>query len=147
MYRSYGAIEHRRQYSSPSTFSKLDVAENAPVVDGYLSHGFIIRGSLVRGSVALLPRAMLNWKVQRFEDLTLESFILFHLIEPQIELVVLGTGSKVERVDPAISQFLKRKGISLEVQDTPNACATFNFLLDEGRPAGAALIPPPHIPP
>lgn len=63
MYRSYGAIEHRRQYSSPSTFSKLDVAENAPVVDGYLSHGFIIRGSLVRGSVALLPRAMLNWKV------------------------------------------------------------------------------------
>lgn len=81
------------------------------------------------------------------------------------ELVVLGTGSSVERINPEITKFLKRKGISIEIQDTvgplhiignillysyliqPNACATFNFMLDEGRPAGAALIPPRHIPP
>lgn len=84
-----------------STFSKLDVPELAPVVYGYLSHGFIIRGSLVQGSVALLPRAMFNWKVlcqcmvvslqqheslqvDKFEDLTPESFTLFHLIEPRL---------------------------------------------------------------
>ena len=34
------------------------------------------------------------------------------------ELVVLGTGYKVERLDPSIGKFLKRKGISLEIQDT-----------------------------
>lgn len=34
------------------------------------------------------------------------------------ELVVLGTGSRVERVNPEIRQFLRKKGISLEVQDT-----------------------------
>ena len=34
------------------------------------------------------------------------------------ELVVLGTGSTVVRINPDITKFLKRKGISLEVQDT-----------------------------
>lgn len=49
----------------PSTFSKIEVSEHAPLVECYLSHGFIIRGSLVRGSVALLPRGMFNWKVKQ----------------------------------------------------------------------------------
>eukprot|EP00731_Ephydatia_muelleri_P003794 Em0001g3794a len=98
------------------------------------------------GSVALLPRALLHWKVSRFEDLTPESFVLFHLVQPKLDLVVLGTGSKVRRVPPEIYAYLKKFKINLEVQDTPNACATFNFLLDEGRPVGAALIPPELVP-
>ena len=91
------------------------------------------------------------------------------------DVLVLGMGTKVKKVDPAILSYLHRKGISVEIQDTvrrdwslvrctaryvtlivyvflslpsqPNACATFNFLLDEGRPAGAALIPPDYVPP
>lgn len=144
----YGA--QLRQYTdtfTPPTFSKLEVSERAPEISGYLTNGFIIRGNAVFGSVALLPRGFFNWKVQMVGDIVPESFALFHLIEPKLELVVLGTGSSVERINPEITKFLKRKGISIEIQDTPNACATFNFMLDEGRPAGAALIPPRHIPP
>ena len=85
-----------------------------------------------------------------------------------VDLIVLGTGTRVEQLDPDILKALKRKGLNLEIQDTveytdnnlwhiilacelsftqPNACATFNFLLSEGRPVGAALVPPHHIPP
>lgn len=144
----------RRAYSGPdgdlilpATLSKVNVVEAAPVIQGYFTNGFMIRGVRVMGSVALLPRGMLHWKVTGEHDVCPESFSLFHMIEPRIDLVVLGTGSKVERVSPALTSYLQRKGISLEVQDTPNACATFNFLLDEGRPAGAALIPPDYISP
>ena len=98
------------------------------------------------------------------------------------DLLVLGTGTHVQRIPADITALLQRRGIALEVQDTvrtpetvtiatslpsgphpplsplsllslpspsfqPNACATFNFLLGEGRPAGAALIPPNYIPP
>ena len=35
-----------------------------------------------------------------------------------IDLVVIGTGSRIQRLDSAVAQYLKRKGISLEVQDT-----------------------------
>ncbi len=84
------------------------------------------------------------------------------------DLIVLGTGSRVRRIDQAVIDYLLRKGINVEIQDTvsgclppsplgycaallsppqPHACATFNYLLDEARPAGAALIPPEYIPP
>jgi len=35
-----------------------------------------------------------------------------------IEIIVLGTGPRVERVDSDITKFLKKKGISLEIQDS-----------------------------
>lgn len=74
-------------------------------------------------------------KVNDVEELTPESFTLFHLIEPQIgkrlrrdhisltrpllsDLLVLGTGSKVKKINPIITSYLHRKGISLEIQDT-----------------------------
>ena len=41
-----------------------------------------------------------------------------------VDVVVLGTGSKVERVDPAIRSYLQRKGISLEIQDTVRSSQT-----------------------
>ena len=56
----------RRNYTDsfiPTTFAKLDVAEHSPVVNGYMTDGFIIRSNLVHGSVALLPRGFFNWKV------------------------------------------------------------------------------------
>lgn len=131
----------------PATFSKLEVSDSAPMVNGYTTRGFVVNSNTVYGSVALLPRGFLSWKVASWDDLTVEKFALFYLIRPKIDLVVLGTGSKVQRVNLELLQNLKKKGINLEIQDTPNACATFNFLLSEGRPAGAALIPPEHIPP
>lgn len=58
-----GLRRHATDVPAPSTFSRLDVPELAPVVDGYLTHGFTIHGCLLKGSVALLPRAKFNWKV------------------------------------------------------------------------------------
>lgn len=34
------------------------------------------------------------------------------------EILVLGTGARVERIDPSVLALLKRKGIAVEVQDT-----------------------------
>lgn len=90
-----------------------------------------------------------------------------------LEIVVVGTGDKSSRLDPKIQSYLRKHYISLEVQDTvsgfhlmycplktfsscsqcllcpfvlqANAAATFNFLLEERRLVGAALIPPKSI--
>lgn len=88
-----------------------------------------------------------------------------------LEIVVVGTGDRTERLQPQVLRAMRQRGIAVEVQDTvclvlgnaeaspglalalaqlmlafslqPNACATFNFLCHEGRVTGAALIPPP----
>ena len=35
-----------------------------------------------------------------------------------LDLIVVGTGTRVERLDPALFQALKKKGLNVEVQDT-----------------------------
>ncbi|XP_004625132.1 NADH dehydrogenase [ubiquinone] 1 alpha subcomplex assembly factor 3 [Octodon degus] len=112
-------------------------------IDSYSSWGFMVNGNRVLGPCALLPHSMLQWNVGSHLDITEESFSLFWMLEPRIEIVVVGTGNRTERLHSLLLQAMRRRGIAVEVQDTPNACATFNFLCHEGRVTGAALIPPP----
>ncbi|XP_060898805.1 NADH dehydrogenase [ubiquinone] 1 alpha subcomplex assembly factor 3 [Labrus mixtus] len=113
------------------------------MIHSYSAHGFNIDGNRVLGPCAVLPPAILQWNVGSNKDITEQSVSLFHMIEPRIEILILGTGARVERISPLVLALLKKKGIAVEVQDTPNACATFNFLTSERRLVAAGLIPPP----
>ncbi|XP_075430606.1 NADH dehydrogenase [ubiquinone] 1 alpha subcomplex assembly factor 3 isoform X2 [Ascaphus truei] len=114
-------------------------------VDSYSTHGFVINGDKVIGPCAVIPRSILQWNVGCHTEISLESLALFHMLVPRIEILVLGTGDRVERLDPNILKFMRQKGVAVEVQDTPNACATFNFLISERRVVAAGLIPPIHV--
>ncbi|XP_062842812.1 NADH dehydrogenase [ubiquinone] 1 alpha subcomplex assembly factor 3 [Trichomycterus rosablanca] len=114
-----------------------------PIIYSYSPRGFNIDGNRVIGPCAVVPPAILQWNVGSHTDITVESLSLFYLMEPRIEVLVLGTGARTERLDPDVLAFMRRKGIAMEVQDTPNACATFNFLTSERRITAAGLIPPP----
>ncbi|KAK7916650.1 hypothetical protein WMY93_012411 [Mugilogobius chulae] len=132
---------HRLGQSDDELYQRTSVSimkkeqGSGPMIQSYSSRGFNIDGNRVFGPCAVLPPAILQWKVGSHTDITEESVSLFHMIEPRIEILVLGTGAKVERIDPSVLALLKKKGISVEVQDTPNACATFNFLTSERRVA------------
>ncbi|KAL9838733.1 NADH dehydrogenase [ubiquinone] 1 alpha subcomplex assembly factor 3 isoform 1-T1 [Geothlypis trichas] len=117
---------------------------NIMFIEGYSTRGFTISGDLVVGPCAVLPRSILQWNVGSHRDISLESLSLFRLLEPQIEILVLGTGDRVERLHPAMMKQMRECGIAVEVQDTvrANACATFNFLMNERRVVAAGLIPP-----
>lgn len=112
-------------------------------IDSYSSRGFVVNGNRVFGPCALLPHSVVQWNVGSHQDITEESFSLFWMLEPRIEIVVVGTGDRTERLQSQVLRAMRQRGIAVEVQDTPNACATFNFLCHEGRVTGAALIPPP----
>nr|XP_038041951.1 NADH dehydrogenase [ubiquinone] 1 alpha subcomplex assembly factor 3 [Anas platyrhynchos] len=111
-------------------------------IEGYSPRGFTISGSVVVGPCAVLPRTILQWNVGSWQDISFQSLALFRLLEPPVEVLVLGTGDRVERLHPAVLKQMRACGIAVEVQDTPNACATFNFLSTEGRLVAAGLIPP-----
>ncbi|KAM6169902.1 NADH dehydrogenase [ubiquinone] 1 alpha subcomplex assembly factor 3 [Rhynchocyon petersi] len=118
-------------------------SQHTMYIDSYNSRGFTVSGNRVLGPCALLPHSVVQWNVGSHQDIIEESFSLFWLLEPPIEIVVVGTGDRTERLRPEVLRAMRQRGIAIEVQDTPNACATFNFLCHEGRVTGAALIPPP----
>jgi uncharacterized protein len=72
------------------------------------------------------------------EELAVEDLEL--LLETTPEIVVIGTGWAPARPPRELTFAMARRGIGLEVMDTPAACRTFNILIAEGRRPAALLV-------
>ncbi|XP_065179285.1 NADH dehydrogenase [ubiquinone] 1 alpha subcomplex assembly factor 3-like [Sycon ciliatum] len=142
---------HTRTIATPSNpfleGSSRTVIETAsydgthPLVHAYSPVGFTISSRRVFGPVCLLPNCFMQWKVMRKEDITPESLVIYPLLYPKIEVLIIGLGDRVSRLDPSIKERLLAEGIAVDAMDTPNACSTYNYIATEGRKVGAALIP------
>ena len=62
------------------------------------------------------------------------------LLQTTPEILVIGTGWSAARPPRELMFAMARRGIGLEVMDTPAACRTFNILIAEGRRPAALLI-------
>ncbi|XP_078064037.1 NADH dehydrogenase [ubiquinone] 1 alpha subcomplex assembly factor 3 isoform X2 [Mustelus asterias] len=92
-------------------------------IDGYSRHGFTVNGNRVFGPCAVIPQAIVQWNVGSYKDINEDSLALFYILEPKIEILVLGMGDRIQRLDPKLLVFMKSKGIAVEVQDTVSEAA------------------------
>lgn len=91
-------------------------------------------------SVALnAERVISEWRPSTIDDMTIAG--LEPVLAGQPEMLVLGTGWQ-HCLPPRDLMFaLARRGIGLEMMDTPAACRTFNILIaEERRPAAILLL-------
>ena len=56
------------------------------------------------------------------------------------ELVIFGSGARLQFVSPALLRCLIERRIGVETMDTAAACRTYNILLAEGRNVAAAIL-------
>jgi uncharacterized protein len=78
------------------------------------------------------------WPASTPAELTAAHFERILALEPQ--LVIFGSGPKLQFVKPALIRALIEHHIGVETMDTPAACRTFNVLAAEGRAVVAALL-------
>lgn len=103
--------------------------------------------SLTQFLTGVASRSVLSWNISGVEDINEESLHLFTILEPKLDLIVLGIGDTLQdrTFHKRIFPLLKSKRMNIEILPTESACATFNFLNSEGRCVAAALIPPKVI--
>jgi len=89
-------------------------------------------------SLVVLPDRVLEWVPASFDDLT--QLVFARLAELPVEILILGTGTRLRFPHPSRTQALADARIGLEVMDTHAACRTYNILLAEDRRVGAALL-------
>ena len=65
---------------------------------------------------------------------------LRELIDARPEMIVLGTGWTAALPPRDLVFTLAKKGIGIEVMDTPAACRTYNILVSEDRDVAAVLL-------
>jgi len=114
-------------------------------IDAYGNGGFRFADMSHRGSILCLPSGVYAWEPAapgRIDVASIEpgAFAAVFAEKGALGLLLLGTGRSLTRPGPEVRKAFVAEGIALEVMDTGAACRTYNVLLAEGRPVGAALV-------
>ncbi|KAI0832742.1 DUF498-domain-containing protein [Trametes gibbosa] len=119
--------------TAPAVQVKAIAQNGIQLADGLLLSSACI---FLDGKVFLwnVPETLWNgWKPAHFE--------IFETVVPRPEILLIGTGERVEMLPPALRQYLTKAGVQVDVMNTRNACSTYNLLAEEGRRVAAALLP------
>ncbi len=110
-------------------------------IEGFGAGGFRFADMSHRGSIIVMPSGIVMWDARVPADITLQSLAPI-LAEPAgaIELLLIGTGSGLLPLQPALRAGLKAAGIGVDPMATAHAIATFNILFAEKRLVAAALL-------
>jgi uncharacterized protein len=109
----------------------------------WVSLGFFVDGQprqeRVTHSIVIGSRGQrLDWQGVSFAQLRAAHFEQLAQLQP--ELVILGSGSKLQFPSPTDQRALMQARIGCEVMDTLAACRTYNILAGEGRHVVAVLL-------
>ena len=120
--------------------------EDLLMIDSFSTHGFRLNSGLfIIGPCAVLPRTIFYWDVPNHRGITPESLALFWLMEPKVDVLLIGAGDKGNTIPQETRSFLQKVKINHEVLSTPDAIGQFNFLNAENRNVACCLIPPETV--
>jgi uncharacterized protein len=116
-----------------------DRAEGVNVIHAYTRTSVSVNGQAHTRSVLVPPTGdLIEWPVSALDALTEADFQ--PILEARPEVVILGTGTSLRFVKPALLRHLMAARIGVETMDTAAACRTYNILVGEGRRVMAALL-------
>ncbi len=108
-------------------------------VTGYGPGWLAINGERITHSV-LITSGGLRQALTARQAADLSSADFSALAELPVELVIYGSGERIQFPPPAWLAPLMARRMGLETMDTPAACRTYNILAGEGRPVAALLL-------
>lgn len=109
-------------------------------IDAYGDGGFRFADMSHRGSLLLLPSGIYGWEMDETMPLSVENFRRVLDDAADIEVLLVGTGSRLRPLPADLKAALKAKGIASDPMGTGAAIRTFNIMLAEQRAVAAALI-------
>lgn len=117
-----------------------DETANKTLISGYGNYCFEVNNVIMQGSIFVTPSICLLYKVEKFEDITVDSLKLLQYIKPMPDLLVIGTGLQIRYLPREVEAYLSSLNISVECVQTRNAVSTFNILNNEGRDLVGILL-------
>ena len=109
-------------------------------IDAYGNGGFRFADMSHRGSLLCLPSGIHGWQPADPAAIATQDLSQVLAEAEGIEILLVGTGSEIKRLSPALRAALREAGISADPMSTGAAVRTYNVLLAEDRAVAAALI-------
>ena len=109
------------------------------LIRAYAPGRITINEEVYTRSVVVTPQQIIaEWPPASFSDLREEHFEIIVALKP--EVVILGTGGRLQFPAPSLTRDLVDARIGLEVMNTGAACRTYNILMSDDRRVVAALL-------
>ena len=107
---------------------------------GYGSDHVVINAHRHEASLLLTAQGVeiAPWAGLGFEALTAAHFEW--VAQRELDILLLGTGTRLRFPHPSLTRALVEARIGLEVMDIGALCRTYNYLIAEGRSVGAAVL-------
>lgn len=103
--------------------------------DGYVA----VNGVRYESSLVVLPERIVDpWDAPSFEALAPAHFEFLSALG--VEVVLLGTGTRLRFPSVSLQKIVLQAGTGLETMDAMAACRTYNILAAEGRKVAAAIV-------
>lgn len=103
--------------------------------EGYV----VVNGERFEQPIVVMPdKVATDWLARDFASLDESHFAYFLALRP--EILLLGTGSRLQFPHPRLYRMLIEAHIGLECMDTAAACRTYNILASEDRKVVAAIL-------
>jgi uncharacterized protein len=94
---------------------------------------------VITSSFVISPRHLIrDWPPTEIDNLLSEHLDV--LAELQPEVVIIGTGHRLQFPESKILAQLHNQQVGVEIMDTAAACRTYNILMTEGRFVVAGMI-------
>ncbi len=111
-------------------------------ITGYGPGWLAVNGARQHCSVLISSGGLRQtWAARTPQELQASDFAA--LAELPVEVLIYGSGRKLQFPPPAWLAPLMGRRMGFETMDTEAACRTYNILAGEGRPVAALLLLPP----
>lgn len=118
-------------------------------VDSVGTHGFeLTNKTTVIGPVIMFPHCLLSWNVESAADINEDSLSIFKIIQPKVEMLIIGFGERehyTRQIQLQILSACRNLKLNYEAMATEDAVATFNFLSTDRRFVAGAFLPPAKL--
>lgn len=113
--------------------------QRAPI-ENFGGGGFRFATMSHLGSLLVVPSGMRAWAPRTAAEITINDFIEVIAEQTTIDVLLIGTGAKMQRLSSEIIDSLKSHNIAFDVMSTSAAIHSYNLMLGEDRRVAAALI-------
>ena len=107
----------------------MDITPEIPADRKYIDHygdgGFRVGGERYEGSLIVAPEQVWPWIISDIAQLTAESVAAVLAADPPIELLLIGCGTRIERVSHDVRKALRARTIIVDGMETGAACRTY----------------------
>lgn len=91
------------------------------MINGFSEVGFHLNNDItVLGPMAIFSKSVLSWNVNKLLDINEESLSLFTVLEPKIDILIIGVGDRLRDLSfhKKLFPFSQKHKISLEILPT-----------------------------